>query len=255
MNNPTSSVAIAMPVFNEADGLEITLGRLDIELSKAGYNAELFIQDDRSTDSTVDVLKNLSGNLKMRVHLESNKQNLGHGPTTWNAYKRAVKANCPIILQLDSDGQYLASELPALIAQVSLSVPVVIGTRQSRADPWFRKVITFVLRGYLRFIFHCKYQDPNSPVRAYDQATLRRFLSLVPEHPLIPNIYLTVIAHRLNTSVIEAPITHRLRQGPSGTGTMWGKTTFSKLLIPRRLIVFIFRAYRELRNFKNSSLD
>ena len=47
-----NSLAIAMPVFNEADGIQRTLNDLDAALSNKSESPVIFIQDDCSTDNT-----------------------------------------------------------------------------------------------------------------------------------------------------------------------------------------------------------
>jgi hypothetical protein len=52
MSKPIKTVGIAMPIFNESDGISTTLRTLDQVLSTEGFLVELFIQDDCSTDQT-----------------------------------------------------------------------------------------------------------------------------------------------------------------------------------------------------------
>ena len=59
------TIGIAMPVFNESDGISTTLQTLDQVLSARDFSVELFIQDDCSTDTTETVIKTIAPQLKM----------------------------------------------------------------------------------------------------------------------------------------------------------------------------------------------
>jgi dolichol-phosphate mannosyltransferase len=252
MSESIKTVGIAMPIFNESDGISTTLQTLDQVLSAEGFSVELFIQDDCSTDQTQRVIEAIASQLKMTVHLNKNESNKGHGPTTFNAYQRAVKSKNVIILQLDSDGQFDPSEVPLVIDSVNDQHQVAMGIRTARTDPWFRKALTRLLRTYLKISFQCKSGDPNSPIRAYKREIIQDLLKKLPPEPLIPNIYLTILANNEQLKVNETAVSHKVREGSSITGTMWRSKRSIKFLIPKRLIVFSFKAILELRQFKNA---
>lgn len=247
-----NSLAIAMPVYNEADGITESLSMLDEVFCAGNFCVALYIQNDVSTDQTLAKIEELSPRLKMSVFVESNRVNLGHGPTTWAAYKRALASSCAMVVQLDSDGQYDPSQIPKLIETCIENESVVIGVRHFRVDPWYRKAITRALRFYLLFRFQLQCSDPNSPVRVYPARTLEKLLDQVPNNPLIPNIYLSVITSLQEITVTELPIDHRVRRGDKSTGTMWSETTKKQWLIPKKLIRFCINSYCEMRFFSKN---
>lgn len=73
MNNNSSltgiALAIAMPVFNEQAGISDTLLELDQVFSDHHLRVALFLQDDQSTDDTVNMVLSVSTRLTMRVGL------------------------------------------------------------------------------------------------------------------------------------------------------------------------------------------
>jgi len=247
-----NSVAIAMPIYNEADGISESLSMLDEVFCARNFGVVLFIQNDVSTDQTLAKIEELSPRLNMNVFVETNRVNLGHGPTTWAAYQRALASSCAIVVQLDSDGQYDPAQIPKLIETCIENESVVIGVRRFRVDPWYRKVITRALRFYLLFRFQLRCSDPNSPVRVYPARTLEKLLNQVPKNPLIPNIYLSIISSLQEITVTELPIDHRVRRGDISIGTMWSETTKKQRLIPKKLIRFCINSYYEMRFFRKN---
>lgn len=240
-------IAIAMPIFNEADGIEETLTSIDSSFYELGAQVLLFIQDDVSTDNTLDVLNRLSQSLHMSIDVKTNEKNMGHGPTTFAAYHRAICSGAPIVMQLDSDGQFDARELPILCNKIANGNDVVIGVRNNRKDPWFRKILTFVLRNFLRVRYFGKFPDPNSPIRVYSTSTLTSLLRELPSEPLIPNIYLSVLSVQQKLKVAYIPVSHRERRGDESTGTMWQSSSQWKKI--GRLLKFCRRSFQQLLSF------
>jgi glycosyltransferase involved in cell wall biosynthesis len=240
-------ISIAMPIFNESDGIAETLTSIDGAFRNSGAIVTVCIQNDVSTDNTLHVLTELATSLQLNIAVETNQQNSGHGPTTFAAYRRAINTGSSIVMQLDSDGQFDATELPMLCSAIADGTEVAIGIRSSRVDPWFRKFVTFLLRNFLRTRYVGRFPDPNSPVRAYSASVLSPMLSELPNEPLIPNIYLSILAIRKKLNVEFVPVSHRERRGSESTGTMWQSANQWTRIA--RLLKFCQKSFRQLLSF------
>lgn len=236
-----------MPIFNESDGISETLTSIDEAFLDSGATVTLYIQNDVSTDNTLQVLAELSTTLQLNIAVETNKQNQGHGPTTFAAYQRALNSGSSIVMQLDSDGQFDATELPMLCSAIAEGKEVVIGIRSNRVDPWFRKFLTYLLRNFLRARYLGRFPDPNSPIRAYSASVLSPMLSELPNEPLIPNIYLSILAVRKKLNVEFVPVSHRERRGGQTTGTMWQSSNQWQKI--KRLLKFCRKSFQQLLSF------
>jgi glycosyltransferase involved in cell wall biosynthesis len=240
-------IAVAMPIFNESDGIAETLTSIDEAFHRSGANVTMCIQNDVSTDNTLQVLAELAANLQLKITVETNQRNLGHGPTTFAAYQRALNTGSSIVMQLDSDGQFDATELPLLCTAIAEDKDVVVGIRSNRVDPWFRKFVTFILRNFLRTRYLGRFPDPNSPIRAYSASVLAPMLSELPNEPLIPNIYLSILAVRKKLQVVYVQVSHRERRGGQSTGTMWQSANQWQKI--NRLLKFCRKSFRQLLSF------
>ena len=241
------SISVAMPIFNESDGIAETLTSIDEAFRESGTAVTVCIQNDVSTDNTLQVLAELANNLQLSIAVETNQRNLGHGPTTFAAYQRALNTGSSIVMQLDSDGQFDATELPMLCSAIAAGKEVVIGIRSNRVDPWFRKFITLLLRNFLRARYLGRFPDPNSPIRAYSASALAPMLSKLPNEPLIPNIYLSILAVRRKIRVTYIHVSHRERRGGQSTGTMWQSANQWQNI--NRLLTFCRKSFRQLLTF------
>jgi glycosyltransferase involved in cell wall biosynthesis len=236
-----------MPIFNESDGIAETLTSIDEAFRDSGATVTMCIQNDVSTDNTLQVLAELSTTLQLNIAVETNKQNQGHGPTTFAAYQRALNSGSSIVMQLDSDGQFDATELPMLCSAIAEGKEVVIGIRSNRVDPWFRKFLTYLLRNFLRARYLGRFPDPNSPIRAYSASVLSPMLSELPNEPLIPNIYLSILAVRKKLNVEFVPVSHRERRGGQTIGTMWQSSNQWQKI--KRLLKFCRKSFQQLLSF------
>jgi undecaprenyl-phosphate 4-deoxy-4-formamido-L-arabinose transferase len=241
------SISIAMPIFNESDGIAETLTSIDEAFRQSGANVTLCIQNDVSTDNTLHVIGELAPTLQLNIAVDTNHRNMGHGPTTYAAYQRALKTGSSIVMQLDSDGQFDATELPLLCTAITDGHDVVIGIRSNRVDPWFRKLVTFLLRNFLRTRYLGRFPDPNSPVRAYSSTVLAPMLSKLPVEPFIPNIYLSILAVREKLNVEYVHVSHRERRGAESTGTMWQSANQWQKI--NRLLKFCQKSFIQLLSF------
>jgi hypothetical protein len=152
------------------------------------------------------------------------------------------------VLQVDGDGQFHGSDLRRVLVLLRDEAHAVSGVRRFRQDPWFRMVMTRLLRSYVHISFGVLARDPNCPLRGYDAEVLRELLAPLPEACLIPNLYLTVIASRRGLALLEVDVSHRVRRGSSAAGTSW--TRGARAPIPLRLLRFSAAALRESRSFR-----
>ena len=241
------SISVAMPIFNESDGITETLTSIDEAFRGSGATVTMCIQNDVSTDNTLQVLTELATTLQLNISVETNQRNSGHGPTTFAAYQRALSTGSSIVMQLDSDGQFDATELPMLCSAIATGSEVVVGIRSNRVDPWFRKFLTYLLRNFLRARYVGRFPDPNSPIRAYSASALAPMLSDLPTEPLIPNIYLSILAVRQKLEMVYIHVSHRERRGGQSTGTMWQSANQWKKI--SRLLKFCRKSFRQLLSF------
>jgi dolichol-phosphate mannosyltransferase len=244
------SVAVAIPAYNEADGIGNFLQEIDRALSPHVSSLALIVIDDASADDTGRVLEELGPQLSAKLEVLRNPENRGHGPSVLEAYRRALAYRPDYVLQVDGDGQFLGSDLRRVLVLLIDEAHAVSGVRRFRQDPWFRMVMTRLVRSYMNFSFGVSARDPNCPLRGYEAEMLQDLLSAIPAACLVPNLYLTVVASRRGLALLEVDVTHRVRRGGSAEGTTWKRGPRSP--VPWRLVRFSFAALLETRSFRAS---
>jgi dolichol-phosphate mannosyltransferase len=243
-----SKVAVAMPAYNEAEGIVDFL--LEIDEALAPRPVVFVVVDDCSTDSTAEVLEAARGKLQAELVVSRSPKNRGHGPTLLEAYRLALDTGADYVLAVDGDGQFLGSDVRRVLVLLQDGGDGVCGVRRFRYDPWFRMLMTRVLRVYVGSYFGVPTRDANCPLRGYRAPLLEELLRWIPDDALVPNLHLTVLAARRGATLVEVDVNHRVRRGESqGTmfarGTAWGTA--------RRLLTFSWRALHESRRFHHDA--
>jgi dolichol-phosphate mannosyltransferase len=238
-------VAVAIPAYNEADGIGGFLQEIDRALESSCEALHLVVVDDRSTDETRQVLETVRPALTGELHIVASPVNRGHGPSLMDAYRRALDCSPDYVLQVDGDGQFHGSDLRRVLVLLMDDAHAVSGVRRFRQDPWFRMIMTRLVRGYVHQSFGVLARDCNCPLRGYDASVLQDLLPILPDDALVPNLYLTVLASRRGLAMLEVDVSHRVRRGRSAEGSGLGRGQRSP--IPWRLVRFSIAALRESR--------
>ena len=127
MYNSIMKLIIQIPCYNEEKTLPVTYK--EIPESIGGIDEiEILVIDDGSTDNTVETAKNLG--IK---HIVSHSKNLGLARAFDTGLKTSIKLGADIIVNLDADNQYKASDIEKLIQPVlNKEADIVIGARPRR---------------------------------------------------------------------------------------------------------------------------
>lgn len=242
------AVAVAIPAYNEADGIGGFLREIDRALGPHVANLRLIVVDDASTDDTRLVLEQVKPELQGELEIIPSTQNAGHGPSLMTAYRRALETQPDYVLQVDGDGQFHGSDLRRVLVLLIDEAHAVSGVRRFRQDPWFRMTMTRLVRLFVTRRFSVRARDPNCPLRGYDAGLLSQLLESLPPDCLVPNLYLTILATRRGVALLEVDVSHRVRRGRTAQGSTWERGARSP--IPWRLVRFSFQALRESGKFR-----
>jgi len=169
----TMKLIIQIPCFNEADTLPVTLNELPREVP--GFDSvEWLVIDDGSTDGTAEIAR------KMGVdHVVSFTRNQGLARAFLAGLDSCVKLGADVIVNTDADNQYMAADIPALVAPIlGGCADVVIGARPidgiesfSMTKKLLQKAGSFVVR----FVSKTGIPDAPSGFRAMTREAAMRF--------------------------------------------------------------------------------
>lgn len=234
-----TSVALVMPVYNEADGIAEFLTEIDGALP----GVEVFVVNDCATDATLEVLDGLRLT-SVTLHVVTNDRNSGHGPSTLRALGLGLSSGAEVVVAVDGDGQLEAHGICTLVdAVVGSDLPVVEGIRVGREESLYRRVVSLITRMITGVRARALVADANTPFRAYRREALVRLLEAVPRDSMVPNLWMTVVSRRMGFAMGTQHIPTRPRRGATSAGSTWGRSRVS--LPSRRFVRFCARAIGE----------
>ncbi|MCB0333535.1 MAG: glycosyltransferase [Bdellovibrionales bacterium] len=158
---------IQIPCFNEAQSLEQVLDSIPKKIQGID-EIEILIIDDGSSDATTDIARAHGG-----VHVIRNLRNLGLARSFRKGIHECLQRGADIIVNVDGDNQYPASEIPKLIEPiVSGRADLVIGDRQTGSIVHFSPMKKFLQKVGSRIVdrlSRTKVNDVTSGFRAFSR--------------------------------------------------------------------------------------
>jgi len=173
-------VTVVLPCYNEQDHVLAELERITAAMDGSGYSYELLVIDDKSTDATLDVLKQALPAYP-RMRLMPFRTNGGSGTArrigTAEAYGR-------IVVWTDADMTYPNERIPEFVEylQAHPDVDQVVGARTSEQGTHkvLRVPAKWLIRKTAERLAAAKIPDLNSGLRAFWRVVALPYLRLLP---------------------------------------------------------------------------
>ena len=123
MAEPTVSVLVVIPTYNERDNLEPLLSRLH-EVAPA---AHVLVVDDASPDGTGELADKLAA-ADERVRVLHRPGKAGLGAAYLAGFAEGLQGSYEVVVEMDADGSHAPEDLPTLLAALG-DADLVIGSR------------------------------------------------------------------------------------------------------------------------------
>jgi dolichol-phosphate mannosyltransferase len=199
-------LSLVIPAFNEAAVIARAISEAERALALHFDRFEVLVVDDGSSDATTAVVERVLPDAP-HTRLLRHATNRGYGAALRTGFEAA---SCELVAFTDADCQFDLTDLAALAA-LAADVPVVVGYRAHRKDPWRRR---FLSRGYnllARALCGTRVRDVDCALKVFHQEVIA---GLLPEsRGFFVNTEMMTRARQLGLSVAEAPVTHRPRAG------------------------------------------
>jgi len=118
-----NKLTLLIPCYNEASGIGEVISNIPSEqLKSMGYNTEVIVIDNNSTDETAQIARSSNATV-----INEPKQGKGHAILT--GFKN-IPSDSNLVAMIDGDASYDIKELPRLIEPIHNSfAEVIVGTR------------------------------------------------------------------------------------------------------------------------------
>lgn len=180
-------LSIIISLYNECESLPELLAWIDRSISGQNYKYEVILVDDGSTDSSWNVVKDLSKKYPGIIRGIRFRRNYGKSAALFCGFE-AAQGN--IVITMDADLQDSPEEIPALYDMVnSGEYDLVSGWKKKRKDSVFAKNIPSKLyNATARWVTGIKLHDMNCGLKAYRKEVIKNIEVYGEMHRYIPYI-------------------------------------------------------------------
>jgi len=202
-------ISVIIPALNEEDVIESTIREIPIdELKKCGFDTEIIVIDNNSTDKTAEIAKK-AGAIVIK------EPKIGYG----NAYLRGFRESTgDIIVMGDADGTYPLKDIPKFVEKIiKENADFVIGSRfrgriHKGAMPFLHRYIgNPLLTTILNILFGTGISDAHCGMRVFTRDALKKMNLKTPGMEFASEMIIEASQKKLN--IKEIPIEYYPRRG------------------------------------------
>jgi dolichol-phosphate mannosyltransferase len=228
-------VVVTIPTYNERE----TIGGLVREILALRLEPDLciLVVDDNSPDGTAEEVAAI-GRPDPRVQLLLRREKRGRGLAGIAGFKKALDLGADLVIEMDGDGSHHPAFIPSLL-EAAQDWDLVLGSRfidggKDADRPVHRRLVTFLVRRFIRRFFSVPVRDVSSGFRCFRRKTLEA-IGLDSLASTGPSVVLEIVyrAHRLGFSIGEVPIVFIDRK--KGKTKLTGLTLWRTLLMAIRI--------------------
>ena len=201
-----AGLSLVIPAFNEAAVIARAIAEAETALAAHFEAFEVLVVDDGSSDSTAAEVRNaLPG--APHTRLLRHEGNRGYGAALRTGFEAA---RFELVAFTDADCQFDLTDLARLV-DLATEVPVAVGYRADRKDPWRRRFLSWGYNVMARALLGTRVRDVDCALKIFRRTVLA---GLMPEsRGFFVNTEMMTRARQLNLPVTEIPVTHRPRAG------------------------------------------
>jgi glycosyltransferase involved in cell wall biosynthesis len=202
-------LSIVIPAYNESARIELTLDRVMACVAKQGWDAEVLVVDDGSTDATPKIVQAWMER-HPGLHLIQNEGNRGKGYSVRNGL---LQAEGEVVMFTDADLSAPMEEAELLLAAIADGADVAIGsrwmdkTRQTIHQPLYRKFFGRCFNWVTRVVMGLPFKDTQCGFKAFKRPVAQVIFRLqrIERWGFDPEILF--IARKLGYDIREVPVT------------------------------------------------
>jgi dolichol-phosphate mannosyltransferase len=197
-------LSLVLPAFNEEAGIRQAIAEADEALATLTAHYEILVVDDGSSDATASVVAEEAAR-RPHVRLLRHERNRGYGAALRTGFEAA---RFDLVAFSDADCQFHLEDLGRLLPLTD-RVPVAVGYRQDRQDPWRRRFLSGGFNLLVRTLLGTRVRDCDCALKVFRCDALAR---LLPETDgFLVNAEMLARARQLGFEVAEAGVRHRPR--------------------------------------------
>jgi glycosyltransferase involved in cell wall biosynthesis len=198
-------LSIIIPVYNEAESLQLLMQALSNALSPLAIAWEVVFVDDGSKDNSAAVLEKLAAENPANIRVVILRRNFGQ--TT--AIAAGIDyAQGEVIVLMDADLQNDPADIPMMLAKLDEGYDVVSGWRVNRQDTFFTRTLpSRMANSLISWVTGVHLHDYGCTLKAYRREVITGFHLYGEMHRFIP-----VYANSVGARLVEVKVNHHARR-------------------------------------------
>lgn len=198
-------LSIIIPAYNEEERIVPTIGAIAVHVASLGFDWELIIADDGSSDHTADLVEEL-GFVNLRL-LRAEK-NGGKG----SAVRRGVlAAKGRHILFTDADNSTPIEEVTRLLQAIANGADIAVGSRaadgaKESSKTFVRRFVSGSLRWIVRTIFRIGVRDTQCGFKMFTHTAAQRLTTAQTISGFSFDLELLYLAAKLGYRIDEVAV-------------------------------------------------
>jgi dolichyl-phosphate beta-glucosyltransferase len=207
--------SIIVPAFNESARIGPALQKALVYAASRGWNAEVIVVDDGSTDDTVEIVRRYALQ-HPGLRLLENPGNRGKGYSVRNGM---LHAHGDVLLFSDADFSSPIEEADKLFAAIADGADIAIGSRwlrrdlQIRKQPLYRQLFGRMFNLALRLVLGLHYKDTQCGFKAFSRRAAQAIFPLQNIERWGFDPELLYLAKKFDFKVAEVPVVWVHRDG------------------------------------------
>ena len=199
-------ILFVIPAYNESENIKSVLD----EIKKDVNYADILVVNDCSKDNTKEIVEATG------VKCITNVFNMRYAMAVQVGIKYAKDNNYDYVIQMDADGQHIASEAEKLFKEmVKSDSDIIIGSRYLKdmgyPCPFFRRVGTKLFEKIIKIFCGKKIADPLSGFQCLNKDVID-YYSGCGNYPEYPDAGLIIEMLLKGYKIKEIPVKMRLRE-------------------------------------------
>jgi len=228
----STAYSIVIPAYNESERIRATLDKILVHIQERGWDAEILVVDDGSTDATAQIVQAYAAEHPL-LRLLQNPGNRGKGYSVRNGM---LHANGEMVLFSDADLSSPIEEADKLFVALAEGNDIAMGSRwmrrelQTQRQPLHRQLLGRIFNVALRVVLDLHFRDTQCGFKAFTRRASQVIFPLqhIERWGFDPEILF--LARKFGLKVKEVPVKWAHREGTRINPLRDGIRMFSEVL-------------------------